>query len=54
MAVEFEQDPLPVKIDERWLKEYADLGIDRLRAVLDAHARFLDWCDAHPDEEDED
>ena len=41
----------PVKIDERWLSEYADYGLAEMRPYLNKHAAFAAWLDAHPQPE---
>ncbi len=48
--MEFEQDPLPT-IDERWLSEYAEMGITKLVNVLKVHADFRKWCEENDRDE---
>ncbi len=40
-------DTQPVKIDERWLHEYADYGATAMNAYLKNHAAFAAWLETH-------
>lgn len=40
-------EPQPVKIDERWLSEYADYGLAEMRPYLKKHALFAAWLETH-------
>ena len=54
MAVEWEQDPLPASVDERWIPEFVDYGIRQLGNMLKNHAAFLEWCDSQEKKPDAD
>lgn len=47
-----DDEPKPVKIDERWLAEFASFGVDELGSYLKKHAAFAAWLETHPQEGD--
>lgn len=51
MGLALSDKPAKPEIDERSLQEWVDYGSRELDAYMTKHARFEEWCRAHPIEE---